>query len=46
MVSIEIKRSPAKVCWHLVCNNVVIDTADTKDLAKQERAELLRKVGA
>ena len=36
-----IKRSPAKVCWHVLCNGILIDTADTRN----EANDLLIKYG-
>lgn len=40
----EIKRSPARVCWHIMFRGQMIDTADTRSEAA-ERIEELRKVG-
>lgn len=32
----EIVRSPAKVCWHIMFNGSMIDTADTKRHAEHK----------
>ena len=29
-MSFEVVRSPAKVCWWVMCNGVLLSTADTK----------------
>lgn len=36
----EIKRSPAKVCWWILFNKVIITTADTKREAEERVLEL------
>jgi hypothetical protein len=33
---LEVKRSPAKVCWHILCNGILIDTADTRSEANDK----------
>lgn len=40
---LEVKRSPAKVCWHILCNNILIDTKDTKEEAKSVAKEYANK---
>lgn len=40
----EIKRSPARVSWHIMFRGVFIEARDTKAQAA-ERIEELRKVG-
>lgn len=41
-MSIEVKRSPAKVCWWLCVNGVIFETHDRKCDAV-ERANVLRQ---
>lgn len=41
-MSIEVKRSPAKVCWWLCVNGVIFDTYDRK-VDAVERADALRQ---
>ncbi len=36
MVSFEVVRSPARVCWWVMVNGVRVDTADTKALAQEK----------
>jgi hypothetical protein len=40
----EIKRSPARVCWHILFRGQFICTADTKAEAERRMQEL-QKVG-
>lgn len=39
LVMLEIKRSPAKVCWHVLCNGILVDTANTRNEANELLAE-------
>jgi hypothetical protein len=32
-MNFSIQRSPAKVCWWVLCNGVLLSTADTKSEA-------------
>lgn len=36
---LTIKRSPARVCWHVLCNGILVGTADTRDEASELLAE-------
>jgi len=46
---IEIKRSLGRVCWHVLYNGRLLDTADTKreaqDVAASYRLKLLTAMG-
>jgi len=39
-----IRRSPAKVCWHILYGAELITTADTKAEAEIERTRLLESM--
>ena len=40
---ITVKRSPARVCWHVLCNGQCIATRNTKREANKLRDELTTK---
>jgi hypothetical protein len=40
---ITVKRSPAKVCWHVVANSVVICTTERKAEAEVMAKDLARR---
>lgn len=42
-MSIEVKRSPARVCWWVVVNGVLLNTHETKWLAEQEASNIKKK---
>lgn len=42
MINIEVRRSPAKVCWWVVCNGTLVTTKDTKKDAENAAQELRR----
>lgn len=44
-ITIEVRRSPARVCWWVVCNGHMVFTRDTKKDAEHE-AEKLRRAYA
>ena len=44
-MSIEVKSSPAGVCWWVVVNGVLYETFERKWLAEQECVSLKRKYG-
>lgn len=44
-MTIEVKRSPAKVCWWLLVNGVIYDTFERKYEAEGEASSLRRKYG-
>lgn len=44
-MTIEVKRSPAKVCWWLLVNGVIYDTFERKYLAEAECDALKRRYG-
>jgi hypothetical protein len=37
---IVIVRSPAKVCWHVLCNGILIEPRPTKSSAEALKEEL------
>lgn len=39
MMTFSVQRSPAKVCWWVMCNGTLINTVDTK----REATELASK---
>ena len=39
---ITITRSPAKVCWHIMFNEVLLGTRDTKQQARELKADLVK----
>ena len=39
-----IRRSPAKVCWHILYGAELITTADTKAEAEIERERLIKSM--
>lgn len=39
---LKVKRSPAKVCWHVTYNGILLGTRDTKSEANALRDQLLR----
>lgn len=41
-MTIEVKRSPAKVCWWVVVNGVIYNTHDRKYQANDEANDLRR----
>lgn len=41
---LTVKRSPAKVCWHLLCNGLFIK-AGTKEECEALQGEYSRKYG-
>lgn len=45
MGKLEVKRSPARVCWHILYNGILIGTAATKQEAEERKGVLERKVG-
>lgn len=42
---LTVERSPARVCWHIMCNGQVITTTDTKREARAEVLRLSKKYG-
>jgi hypothetical protein len=42
---LEIKRSGAKVAWHIVCNGAVIDVQPTKKQAVAVAQDMANKYG-
>ena len=40
---LEVKRSPANVCWHVLCNGILVDIADTKTDAQTKAKEYASK---
>lgn len=44
-MTVEIRRSPAGVCWWLCVNGSLYQTFDRKHLAEHECASIKRKYG-
>lgn len=44
-MSVEVKRSPAGVCWWVVVNGVLYQTFERKYMAEAECASIKRKYG-
>lgn len=42
--SIYVKRSPARICWHILFNNQLIETRDTRKAAESRGRELATQV--
>lgn len=38
---IKVKRSPAKVCWHVIYNNTLLGTRETKADANALKEQLV-----
>jgi hypothetical protein len=45
-MTFEIKRSPARICWWVLCNGVLLSTADTKGEALFQADFYRRKYAA
>jgi hypothetical protein len=42
---LEVKRSAAKVAWHLLCNGIIVATKPTKAECNELKATFQRKYG-
>ena len=42
--NITVRRSPAQVCWHVLYNDTLLGTAETKKAAEALRIALRRSV--
>ena len=45
MNKLKVERSPARVCWHITYNGILIETAATKREAEERKGVLERKAG-
>lgn len=41
-MTFEVKRSPGKVCWWIMCNGQLVDTRDTRKEAEAYKDQLER----
>lgn len=42
---IEVKRSPARVTWHILCNGLLVECCDTRAAANVVAEGLANKFG-